>query len=237
MPKPNYRASGLVHRPVAVSRNRAFFGTIALGCALWWFHGSIFLGRIMTVGLTKRDVAQRQLLTAVRLLLSHGDLVSVVTLATNAWEIIDYFCRRDAVLSMSIQARSNLPQGKRLKLDYINSPYRNFFKHAETDADVVLPCMTPAFVDGLIYLAVEDYLRWAKKGPIEFQVFQLWYLALYTEKVADDELNRIIEVVDRKFPNIRILGRDAQIDLGRRVLDEAMRDDELLNHCRTETSF
>lgn len=194
-------------------------------------------GYSMTVGLTKKDVAQRQLITAVRLLLSHGDLVSVVTLAANAWEIIDYFCRTNAVLSMSVQVRSNLPPGKRLKLDYINSPYRNFFKHAETDADVVLPRLDPAFVDGLIYLAVEDYLRWAKKGPIEFQVFQLWYLALYIEKVADDELSRIIETVDRTFPNIRVLARDAQIDLGRRVLDDAMRDVELLNHSQTEISL
>lgn len=189
------------------------------------------------VGLTKRAVAQRQLKTAVRLLLSHGDLVSVVTLAANAWEIIDYFCRKTGVPSMSEQARSYVPHGKRLKVDYINSPYRNFFKHAETDADVVLPPLSAAFVDGLIYLAVEDYLRWAKKGPIEFQVFQLWYLALYIEKVADDDRNMIVEIVDRKFPDIRTHARDVQIDLGRQVLDDAMRDFELLNDSQTEASI
>lgn len=188
----------------------------------------------MTTGLTKKDVAQSQLITAIRLLFSHADLVSVVSLAANAWEIIDYFCRKNAVLSMSEQARGNLPQGKRLKLHYINSPYRNFFKHAEADAEVTLPPLAPGFVDGLIYLAVEDYLRWAKKGPIEFQVFQLWYLALYIEKVADDELSRIVEAVDRKFPNLRVLTRDAQIDVGRGVLDDAMQDGELLNHSQTE---
>jgi hypothetical protein len=39
--------------------------------------------------LTKKSVAQRQLATAIRLLFNGGDDVSVVSLAANAWEIID----------------------------------------------------------------------------------------------------------------------------------------------------
>jgi hypothetical protein len=50
-------------------------------------------------------------------------------------------------------------------------------------------------------------------------------------------LSRIVEAVDRKFPNIRVLTRDSQIDVGRRVLGDAMLDGELLNHSQTEISL
>lgn len=53
-----------------------------------WFDFSVGCG--MAVDLTKREVAQRQLLTAVRLLFSHGDLVSVVTLASRTTSLA--FC-------------------------------------------------------------------------------------------------------------------------------------------------
>lgn len=184
--------------------------------------------------LTKKIVAQRQLVTAIRLHLSNGDAVSVVSLASNAWEIIDYFCRANSVLSMSEQARGNLPPPKRLKVDYINLPYRNFFKHAENDSTVELPPMDAAFVDGLVYLAVEDYLRWSKKGPVELQVFQLWYLSIYIEKVAKDDLPRITAASELKFHGIRDLPRQAQLELGLRVLREASADDELMRDARTE---
>jgi hypothetical protein len=188
----------------------------------------------MSEVLTKKSVAQRQLATAVRLLFNGGDDVSIVSLAANAWEIIDYFCRTSSVDSLSEQTRGNVPPGKRLKVDYINSPYRNFFKHAEKDSHVVLPPVNTAFVDGLIFLAVEDYLRWAKKGPIEFQVFQLWYLSLYIEKIASPELAKISAAVDETFPNIRNLPRQAQIDLGFRRLEEALCNVELLSDPKTE---
>jgi len=199
----------------------------------FWFSRS-FLRVAMGIGLTKKDVAKRQLITAIELLFSHADIVSVVSLAANGWEIIDYFCRTDAVVSMSSQARSYLLEGKRLKVHYINSPYRNFFKHAENDADVILPSLEPAFVDGLIYLAVEDYLRWAKKGPIEFQVFQLWYLAVYIEKVADEDLARVLEGVESEFKNIRTLARQDQIEMGSRVLSQAKQNVDLLSDPQTE---
>jgi hypothetical protein len=136
--------------------------------------------------------------------------------------------------SLSEQARENVPQGKRLKVDYINSPYRNFFKHAERDLDAVLPPSEITFLDGLIILAVEDYLRWSNKGPVEFQVFQLWYLSLYIEKVADPELDRIRAIADEIFPNIRNLTRQEQIELGRRRLDEALSNIELRSDPKTE---
>ena len=81
--------------------------------------------------LSKQDVARRQLVTAIRLFFEIGDPVSIFTLASNAWEVIDVLCNKAGVNSLSNESREHTPKNKDLKKDYINSPYRNFLKHAD----------------------------------------------------------------------------------------------------------
>lgn len=79
---------------------------------------------------TKIDAAKRQLITAIRLFFDGGDGVSVYSLASNVWEVIDVLCTNTGVKSFSKQMRENLPAGHTPKY-YINEPWRNFFKHAK----------------------------------------------------------------------------------------------------------
>jgi hypothetical protein len=188
----------------------------------------------MEIPLTKVDVARRQLATAIRLFFDGGDSVSVLSLAANAWEVIDFLCIRAGVASMSAQARTYVAPGKDLKKDYINSPFRNFFKHADRDPDGVLQNFDDAVVDGILFLAVEDYIRMRGKSPIELQVFQLWYLACHTEKVVGDKLDEVLDAVAGMFPEIETLTRDEQVAMGRDALASALRDTELLSDPRTE---
>jgi hypothetical protein len=119
----------------------------------------------MKPSLTKVDVARRQLVTAIRLLFDEGDSVSIFSLAANAWEVIDVLCNKAGVLSFSNQTREHIQGGKDLKYDYINSPYRNFFKHADRDPEAISSPLKDSDVDSLIFLAVEDYLRLRKRSP------------------------------------------------------------------------
>ncbi|HSB97872.1 MAG TPA: hypothetical protein VLC91_15535 [Spongiibacteraceae bacterium] len=187
--------------------------------------------------ITKIDVARRQLATAIRLFFDGGDAVSIYSLATNAWEVIDFLCDKAGVDSISNQTREHITDGKDLKLHYINSPYRNFFKHADRDAEIVLPDIGDSIVDSILYLAVEDYLRLVNKSPIEFQVFQLWYLASNIEKVSAGSLNSILRAIDPAFPGIRELPRKEQVQMGRKVLEGVSSDKGLLADCRTEPAF
>lgn len=188
----------------------------------------------MAVPLTKVDVARRQLATAIGLFFNGGDPVSVLSLAANAWEVIDVLCIRAGVASMSAQARAYVTPGKDLKKDYINSPFRNFFKHADRDPDSVLHDFDDSVVDGMLFLAVEDYIRMHGRSPLELQVFQLWYLACHTEKVAGDKLDEVLDAVAGMFPEIATLTRDRQIAMGRDALANALRNTELLDDPRTE---
>ena len=90
--------------------------------------------------------------------------------------------------SFSKHARENLPAGHTLKY-YINEPCRNFFKHAEQDPNPDSSVeLREADVAAILFLAVEDYIRFRQRGPVEAQVFQLWFIAVFPEKVTEDDL-------------------------------------------------
>ena len=135
--------------------------------------------------LTKVDVARQQLVTAIRLFFAREDAVSIYSLASNAWEVIDELCRLATVESESLRTRSHIDRSKDLKRDYINSPYRNFFKHADRDPDAVLSGFTERSPEAVLFLACEDYIRLNRASPVEVQVFQFWFIAMYPEKLSE----------------------------------------------------
>lgn len=191
-------------------------------------------GKQVLVQLTKRVVAQRQLVASIRLLYDGADLVPVYSLAANAWEIIDTLATRAGIDSISNQTREHIPLGKDLKCSYINSPYRNFFKHADNDPDASLPPLKDENVESIIFLAVEDYLRMFGMSPVEFQVYQLWYLAKNEEKLSTDAIGCVLDDIREAFPNIRSLIRGEQLSMARSVLALAQKDDDLGKDPRTE---
>lgn len=188
----------------------------------------------MQTTLTKKDVAQKQLVTAIRLFFNDDDPISIFSLAANAWEIIDVLCNKANIQSISNQMRQNISNGQDLKKDYINSPFRNFFKHADKDSDRVIENFDETIVDSIIFLGVEDYLRLINKSPVEFQVFQLWYLATNPEKISYASLKEILDTINHTFQNINQLSRKEQLQMGKAVLLESMKDKELMLDDRTE---
>lgn len=188
----------------------------------------------METNLTKRDVARRQLITAINLFFDDKDLVSIHSLATNSWEVIDVLCNEAGVTSFSNQTRANIPVGKDLKVNYINVPYRNFFKHADRDPSAVLAEFDPKAVEAVMFLAVEDYIRLFKKSPLQLQVFQAWYLATNEGKIDKLHRDRVLLATNLLFPDIGVASRVEQLRMGRSTLETALLDPELLNDKSTE---
>lgn len=185
--------------------------------------------------LTKIDAARRQLVTAIKLFFAEGDAVSVFSLAANAWEIIDALCGRAGIKSLSLQTEGNLRAGQRLKRDYINEPYRNFFKHADRDPDASVD-FNERDAEAVMMLAVEDYLHLQGAAPIEFQVYQAWYLARYPHAITAEKADEISGRIANVFPDFESLDDNAQLEMGQRVLSEALANRELTADCRTEPS-
>lgn len=89
-------------------------------------------------------------------------------------------------------------------------------------------------VESLIFLAVEDYIRLLKKSPVELQVYQLWFLAIYPHKITDKDLIEILKIIKSTFPDIVNLKRTDRLVMGKKVLLLANADQELMDDVRTE---
>lgn len=188
---------------------------------------------------TKIDAAKRQLITAIRLFFDGGDGVSVYSLASNAWEVIDVLCTKAGVKSFSKQMRENLPAGHTLK-HYINEPCRNFFKHAGQDPNPDSSVeLRETNVAGILFVAVEDYMRLRNGGPVEAQVFQAWFIAVCPEKINDYDpiAQSVLESAELAFPGIAALPESDQIARGRQVLEDARQNADLAADPRTEPSL
>ena len=182
----------------------------------------------MSVDLTKLDVARRQLAVAIRLFFDDRDSVSVYTLATNAWEIVDALCTNRGVDSFSEQTRNNVRDGKSLKHDYINKPDRNFFKHADRDPDGILKGFCDDKNSHILFMAVEDLMQFEQTKLFECVVFQPWYVAVYAEKLAPEVRDKFIQVSHDTFPNIRQLTRSEKKKMGREYLQLASKGKQFL---------
>jgi hypothetical protein len=86
---------------------------------------------------------------------------------------------------------------------------------------------------------VEDYIRFRQGGPVEVQVFQLWFIAVFPEKVSEDDpvAQSKLDSARLAFPGIVTLAASDQIEMGRRVLEDARRDAGLAVHPKTEPSL
>lgn len=187
--------------------------------------------------LTKTSVARRQLATAIELFFAGRDVVSIYSLAANAWEIIDALCIKSGIESMSAQARGYVPAGKDLRRHYINSPHRNFFKHADNDPEATLEPLSQSHVEGLLFLAVEDYIRLNRRSPVQIQVFQLWYLAKHPEKLDQAVASELIRRVTQALPSLKSLSHHEQLSRGSQMLAQASLDQSLLADPRCEPAF
>jgi hypothetical protein len=191
----------------------------------------------MTERITKSEAAQRQLVTAIELFFREADPVSIFTLASNAWEIIDSLCDNTGVDSISNEARDHITTGHDLKYDLINSRFRNFFKHADRDPESVLEGFSDSENDHMIFLAVEDYIRLNSKSPVELQVYQLWYLSINADKVAHEALADILKATETMFPDIKEQDRSTRKHMALRALDDAHGDRELNDDPRVEQAY
>ena len=190
----------------------------------------------MRIALTKLDVARSQLAVAIRLFFDDQDPVSVYTLAANAWEIVDKLCKIRDVDSLSKQTRENLRHSQSLRRDLINQPYRNFFKHADKDPEGTIEGFSDDKNDHLLILGTEDLLRLEQSKLFECQIFQIWYLAVYEEKIANEALESVLPTVRQELPGIGNVSRSKQKRMGRELLQRTSKDEELISDPLTDVS-
>jgi hypothetical protein len=187
--------------------------------------------------LTKIDVAEAHLISAVRLHFQCGPPASVYLLAGSAREILTTIGDKTGIRTMLHGIADDL--GRPLK-DLIDAAHQhvNFLKHANRDPQAVFEDFTENDVDTLLFVACHDLLRVAKGQPIEAQFFEAWcwWFAISWSKVAQAPLKAqpIIRHCIKRFKGIRSLSREEQLRLGWAKLQEAAADANLLMELQRE---
>jgi len=180
-----------------------------------------------TLELTKIDVVEAEICTAVRLFFEDSHPVPIYVLASAAREILMTIGSKVGVETTLEAVAKAYGVGLKAAIRDVNK-LTNFFKHADRD-----PTATVSFsedeVDGILFMACNDFGGVTGGLPIEAQVFQLWVKALAYERVSDAPLRdqSYIRFGIKKFPGIRSASRKEQKRLGLEFLNKSMDDPSL----------
>ncbi|MCQ8180606.1 hypothetical protein NP603_05770 [Methylomonas sp. SURF-1] len=160
------------------------------------------------VWIDKTDVAERQIIEAVRLFFENRDPVVIHTIICSAHQIL-VDVGQDCGVSSAIKNPEGLSREQfREHIRAVNSPY-NFFKHADKDPKGKLN-IAPIhrFSSDFILDAILMFQGIAGSLPLEAKVFWAWFVDTYPEDFEDCSKDGALEALkefglaDWDFPKI-----------------------------------
>jgi hypothetical protein len=187
--------------------------------------------------LDKTEIARRQLGTALALFLQDCDPVSVHALACAGCEIAEHLTRKAGEEPFSTHALLTFPDLDIGKIRRLKNQYWNAFKHAqmrdgiEREDSELLERFGDEVNDHTLYIGWHDYMLAVGILPIEAQIFEAWYFALYLEKLnpeVDTTTHR------RLFPMLPNKCRADQKGALREVISSYRRNAEVMTHPKTD---
>lgn len=200
----------------------------------WMCSGSGVERRMSVVGerLAKLEVARRQLVTAIRLFFDEADSVSVYTLAQAASEVLDALCQHSGTIRFRSEMAKATGHSER-QIKAIAEFGKNFFKHADRDPEAELEQFTDDLNDHILMMATFDFGELSPVKPVEVQVFQVWYFAVYPEKLPQ-EFNSLRIAAAESFPAILTTDRAGRKAAGLSVLKQSRVHPEIMRDPGTD---
>ena len=179
----------------------------------------------MKVTCTKRDAAVRQLDGAIGLLFTDGDPLAVRTLAGAAYGILaDLAEDQEQGSSWRTKIIEDSGLSEKEALQVLNAA-QNYLKHADRDASSSLS-FEEEENDHLMFVASIECGSIGHPLSFSMQAFQIWYLALYPEKVGHD--TQPVRTSKDIFPGLSKKERPQQVALGHEFLERVLEHKGLL---------
>jgi hypothetical protein len=180
-----------------------------------------------TYELTKIDVAEALIRTAVRLFFEGAHPVPTYSLASSAREILTTIGEKMGIETSVhfVAKQKGVPVGDVVRIIH---EYARFFKHADRDPTAKIT-FHETDVDAVLISACRDFGKVAGGMPIEMQVFEVWRFALASRKISGAPLRQQAEMrrAVSRFPGIRTADRKTQKRLGLDVLRQVERNPAL----------
>jgi hypothetical protein len=158
--------------------------------------------------ITKLDAAEREIITAVRLLFNGGDPIAVCLLASAARDITSRLCEKRGIKSFF----DFHPHSEKRELYRLSNRHSNYFKHANTDDEDVLEDFDEEEADAVLYVAVHDFGRLCGGLPVEARAFGMWFAARLDPSGHGKEVAEVLV-------GIETMSRSRQLGLGKLFVD------------------
>lgn len=144
------------------------------------------------MAIDKMNVARRQLGTALALFIEDQDPVSVHVLACGGGEVAEQLARQANQEPFATEIKATFDDLELRDIRRLRNRFWNAFKHATTISgqaradDELFANFDDRQNEHALFIGWYDYMMATNRLPIEAQVFQVWYFALYPEKLAPD---------------------------------------------------
>ena len=188
----------------------------------------------------KTHVARRQLGVALALFLEDLDPIVVHVLACTAGEVAEYLAVKASGQPFSARALATFRNRCWQDIRRVRNQFWSSFRHATThDLDeegynTLMSGFSDLQNDHALLMGWYDLMLACKKLPIEAQVFQSWYFALYPEQLGSDaDVSRY----EALFPRLRDLPRSDQKSALRDAIELARQDPAIMNDPATEQGY
>lgn len=179
----------------------------------------------MRVACSKRDAAVRQLDVAIGLLFTDGDPLAIRTLAGAAYGILADLAedqKQGSSWRTKIIEDSGLSEKEAVRV--LNAA-QNYLKHADRDPNSSLE-FEEEENDHLMFVASIECGGIGHPLSYSMQAFQVWYLALYPEKIGHE--TQPVATAKRLFPDLSTKERREQLSLGHQFLESVLEHKGLL---------
>ncbi len=187
--------------------------------------------------LTKLSVARAQLVTSLDLFVRDKDPISVHCLACGGGEVIEAVAQTQGDAIFATHIMKTQPTMDRRAIRRLRNQYWNAFKHFNDlkglprEDEELLHRFDDKVNDMALFIGWWDYLSCQRKLPVAAQVFQVWWYALYEEKLSP---TADVDVARSAFPDIRGQDRAEQKRRLRRSIEKYRHDKNLLADPATE---
>lgn len=186
----------------------------------------------------KLAIARAQLGTALDLFAKDKDAFSVHALACAGCEIIEGLAETSGFSTLSTHILETHPDIDMSKIRKLRNQHWNAIKHfymhdqrtARNDADLMAD-FSDQHNDMPLFMGWFDYVQITGRLPVAVQVFQVWWYALYEEKITGEDS---VDAVRQLFPGLASVDRAEQKRRLRRAIEKYRTRKDILSDTRTE---
>jgi hypothetical protein len=190
--------------------------------------------------LDKTHVARRQLGVALALFLEDLDPIAIHVLACTGGEVAEYLAVKADGQPFNARAlatfRNNTLREIRLARNRFWSSFRRATTYGDDDESYnnLMSGFSDLQNDHALLVGWYDLMLVSRKLPIEAQVFQSWYFALYPDQLGSEADASRYETL---FPRLRDLIRPDQKQALRDAIEHARQDPVIMNDSATERGY